>query len=92
MTEIYKTTHNLNSPFMKEIFRVKKCGYDLRNNNLLIIPKTYTQSFGQKSVSFRGAVLSNNLSLEIKEANNLETFKQLIKQWDAKTCNCNICN
>ena len=73
---------------MKEIFQAKKCGYDLRNNNLLIISKTYTQSFGQKSISFRGAVLWNNLSLEIKEANNLESFKHLIKQWGAKTCNC----
>ena len=77
MTEIYKTIHNLNPKFMKEIFQVKKC--DIRNNNLIIIPKTYTQSFGQKSISFRGAVLWNNLSLDIKEANNLESFKHLIK-------------
>ena len=91
MTEIYKTIHNLNPPFMKEIFQLKNTDYELRDTLLLTIPTIKTQSFGRKSVSFMGAIMWNKLPLKIKISENLSTFKTLIKQWDARTCTCNIC-
>ncbi len=91
MTEIYKTINDLNPPFMKDIFQIKHVDYNLRNNNLLKIPKTYTQSYGQKSIALMGAIVWNHLPPEFKDAKNVETFKIHIKQWDAKTCKCNIC-
>ncbi len=91
MTEVYKTINNLNPPFMKEIFQIKNSGYNLRNNNLLKVPKTSTVSFGYKSLSVRGAIIWNTLPDEIKNAGNIDLFKKYIKQWDAKTCCCNIC-
>ena len=91
LTEIYKTIHNLNPPFMKDIFQCKNVEYSLRNNILLTIPKTKTHLYGQKSISFTGAIMWNKLPQEIKMAKDLFTFKTLINQWDARSCTCSIC-
>ena len=92
MIEIYKTINNLNPAFMNNIFEVKNVFYQFRNSNLLKIPKPSSIKFGYKSISFRGAILWNNLPENIKNAENLNTFKKLIQQWDAKTCNFHICS
>ena len=91
MTEIYKTINNLNPSFMSTIFKEKKTFHQLRNNNLLIIPKASSTKFGYRSISFRGAILWNKLPESIKNAENVHTLKKLIQQWDASTCNCHIC-
>ena len=39
MTEIYKTIESVNPLFMKNIFSAKEGNYNLRNQNLLKLPK-----------------------------------------------------
>ena len=76
MTEIYKTINNLNPAFMSTIFKEKKTSYQLRNNNLLKIPKPSSTKFGYRSISFRGAIMWNKLPESIKNAENLHTLKK----------------
>ena len=52
----------------------------LRSNTSLRfdIPKTYTKA-GQKSFSYAGPILWNNLPVNIKTASSLISFKRLLK-------------
>ena len=80
--EIYKTLNDLNPSFMKEIFekrhekRVTRDRYKLKLN----IPKINQVTFGAKSLKFYGPKIWNILSVNIKTAENLNAFKNLIKK------------
>ena len=69
---------------MKEIF-------EKRNGNQVIcdryklnlnIPRRNQVTFGTKSLKFYGAKISNALPANIKTAENLNAFKDLIKNWN----------
>ena len=78
--EVYKSIHSLNPSYMKEIFSTKTVQYNLRNQDLLNIPKSLREAYGFRSIAFRSAILWNLLPPNIKQAKDLTTFKTLIKQ------------
>ena len=62
----------------------------LCNNNLSHIrPNQVT--FGSKSLKATGPQIWNCLPNELKSADNLNSFKRMIKQWDGPSCQCNVC-
>ena len=50
-----------------------------------------TSRFGFETVSIIGAILWNDLPVELKNAESLKTFKQKIKLWSLNNCPCKIC-
>ena len=90
--EIYKTVAKLNPPFMQDIFKLKQITRSARNPNELYHHRPNQVTFGSKSLISLGPKIWNALPKEIKLAENIQTFKRTIKQWDGSTCNCNICN
>ena len=78
---------------MREIFqkrdenRVTSDRYKLNLN----IPRRNQVTFGAKSLKFHGPKISNALQVNIKSAENLNTFKNLIKKWNGVSCKCIIC-
>ena len=54
MTEIYKTKHDLNSSFMKQIFEEKVLPYNLMCSDKLQLPKAKTTGLGIDTVRFLG--------------------------------------
>ena len=48
-------------------------------------------AFGAKSLISLGPQIWNVFPKEIKLAENIPTFKRMIKQWDGPTCSCKIC-
>ena len=91
--EIYKTLYDLNPSFMKEIFekrnenRIARDRYKLHLN----IPRRNQFTFGTKSVKFYGSKIWNALPVNIKTAENLNAFKDLIKKWNGVSRNCIVC-
>ena len=81
MLEIYKCPNSENSCFMWNIFQTKDVAYNLRTKNLLQLPSTNTLSYGNDSLSFRGAILWNTLSDSIKSLAINASFKRSIKEW-----------
>ena len=84
-TEIFKTLNNINSSFMKDIFRLHitnrptlekyKLNLEIPNSNLRYLnPKLW-----------------NSFSYHVKSSENLSEFKALIKSWNGTTCTCKIC-
>ena len=86
--EIYTTLNDWNPRFTKEIFekrdenRVTRDRYKFNLN----IPRRNQVTFGTKSFKFYGPKIWNALPVNIKTAENLNTFKDLIKKWNGVSC------
>ena len=78
---------------MKDIFekrdenRVTSDRYKLNLNS----PGRNQVTFGTKSLMFYGPKIRNTLPVNIKTAENFNAFKDLKKEWNGVSCNCNVC-
>ena len=90
-TEVYKSLNGLNPVYMSNLFKRKELPYNLRQDNILILPKFKSQRYGRKSFTYNGSHIWNLLPQHIKSANNVRAFKTLIKQWSCTNCTCNMC-
>ena len=66
MLEIYKCLNSENPSFMRQNFQAKDVAYNLKTKNLQQLPSTNTMTYGNDSLSSRGAILWNTLSDSIK--------------------------
>ena len=89
--EIFKTVTKLNPPFMQKIFKLRTSCYSLRSPNDLAHIRPNQTTFGSNSLMSIGPQIWNNLPNELKSAENLITFKRLIKNWDGLSCRCSAC-
>ena len=91
--EMFKTLNNINPSFMKELFQIRITNRPVRENYLfnMFAPKTNQVKYGTKSLRNLAPKIWNSLPLQIKIAENLDIFKDLIKSWDGASCKCNIC-
>ena len=63
----------------------------MRNGKYLKKTNIKTQKYGEKSLEYFGTLLWNLLPTEIKESNNIDKFKSLIKYWKPDKCPCYLC-
>ena len=91
MTEVYRTINHLNPEYMWEFFTKRDVPYGLRSSELCMIPSVNYQRYGINSLSFRGSLLWNALSDEIKLTTSTKNFKKEIRHWDGKSRTCHIC-
>ena len=91
--EIFKTLNNLNPSFMKEIFSLRQTNRPVweKYKLNLDIPSYNQVTFGCKASTFFGPKNWNSLPYHIKSAENLASFKTMIKFWNGKICSCKIC-
>ena len=91
--EIYKRLTDLNPSFMNDIFKLKINGREVCDKYKLNldIPKWNQKPFGYKSLKVLGPKIWNNLPYHVKSSENLDTFKNLLKNWDGNSCKCNLC-
>ena len=91
--EIFKALNDLNPSFMYNIFKLKINGREVRNKYKLNldIPKWNQKTYGYKSLKVLGPKIWNNLPYHVKSSENLDTFKNLLKNWDGNLCKCSLC-
>ena len=84
--EIFKTLNNLNPSFMNEIFSLKQKDRPVRQKYELNldIPSYNQVTFGRKALTFFGPKTWNSLLYHIKSAENLASFKTMVKFWNGK--------
>ena len=92
MTEIFKTIHDENPHFMREVFVREDTRYNLRSEFRLKVPHVNSSTYGLHSVSFRGSQLWNTLTNHFKNLPSVSAFKNKIRDSDGSGCNCNTCN
>ena len=91
MLEIFKTLNLLNPSYLWDFFNTKKVEYNLRIKNLVKLPQIKTHAFGTHSLTFRGSILWNALSDDMKICKNVAAFKKKIKTWKGANCSCELC-
>ena len=64
--EVYKCVNNMNPQYLNEMFTLKKCTYDLRDNSLLERPAARLTKYGLKSFKSYGAKIWNLLPATYK--------------------------
>ena len=89
MTEIFKTLHDANPSFMKEIFVREDTRYNLKCVDRLNLPRVNSNTYELESLSFRSSQLWNLLPNEFKTVSSVSTFKDKIKGWNGS--NCKVC-
>ena len=88
VTKVFKSVNNLNPHFFWDYFKTNFFPYDLRKGNTLHFPSVHSTRHGINSLLFRGSLLWNNLSKEIKESVFSEEFKERLKEHGALPCSC----
>ena len=78
---------------MSNIFKLPSPNRAARKQQVLNLETTRPNqfNFGEKSLRSLGPKIWNNLPPHTKSAENLSTFKNLIKSWDGVSCQCNLC-
>ena len=88
----YKITSNLNTEFMKKMFKTCKTNrvkghYELN----LEIPKSNQVSFDTKGLRIQDPRVWNVLPFLIKSKENFHVFKEVTKIWVGSKCSFNNC-
>ena len=91
-TEIYKILNGIGPKYMENIVIRNQAHYSSRRPLNLFVPRVNQTTFGLKSFRYQATLLWNSLPVEIKSADNLNTFKRLIKTWNGPSCRCNFCS
>ena len=89
--EIFKTLNKLNPSFMQDIFKVKSSSYSLRGTNNLQHYRPNQVTFGSNSLRSLGPQVWNGLPNDMKSAENLDMFKNMLKKWEGPNCKCSVC-
>ena len=91
MQEVNKCITSGNPSFPREFFNRRVLPYNLRINNLLQLPKTRKNKYGNESLSFRGSIVWDRLPDRYEAAKSDNVFKMKIRSWKGSGCNCRIC-
>ena len=92
VTEIYKSTLQINPEFMWPYFTYNSISYNLRKGPILYLPGTHSKYYRTNSVHFRESLILNNLPRDIKSSKSLSEFKTKIKNFENIDCGCIICS
>ena len=79
--EVYRCVNNVNPAYLNELFTKHDIQYNLRDPFILYQPKFNTIKYGYRSFQYYGAKLWNALPVEIKNSENLYTFKWKLTNW-----------
>ena len=91
--EVYKTLNSLNPCFMQELFNLRDSNRNVRNKyklnlNISVVNQV---NYGTKSLRDFGPKIWNSLPHHVKSAENLETYRKIINDWNGVPCNCVVC-
>ena len=81
LTHTYKALNGQSPSYLKDMLEVYRPVRDLRsqNSNTLVVPRTRTNQFGNRSFQYAAPNLWNSLPSKIRTAAKLDIFKKLLK-------------
>ena len=89
--EVYKTLNSLNPCFMQELFKLRETNRNVRNKYKLNLNIPVVNQVNYKSLRSFEPKIWISLPHHVKSAENLETFKKIINNWNGVSCNCVVC-
>ena len=88
---MYKIKNDFSPSMMKTIFPSQSVCYNLRYRNHSLSANVKTVRYGTDTISFRGPKTWQLVPDDIKSSKSLEEFKNKIKNWLPKGCDCKLC-
>ena len=94
---MYKAKYNICPPYIKDIFKLDKPRYGLRNSGDFFIPRYNTTTYRRHSLRYVGPVIWSKLSEDVKNAESIYSFKKKIRKVDLEQVitagrkNCFLC-
>ena len=92
VTEIYKSTTQINPVFMWSHFTYNNITYNLRKGPILYLPSKHSTYYRTNSYHFRGSLIWNDLPGDIKSSKSVSDFKTKIKNFGNIDSGCIICS
>ena len=91
--EIHKSINNINPMYMNKVFKLRETSRAVCSNYKLNldVPTINQVSFGDKSLRYYGPKIWNSLPFGIKSSENLEAFKNVLKNWNGVSSKCKVC-
>ena len=89
--EIFKIYTDNAPKVLNDIFVPRTLFYNLRNDRHFETRKVCSVYHGTESLSFLGPKIWDLVPLEMKQAENLESFKAKIKKVIFSECPCRLC-
>ena len=76
---------------MNDILQIRTLTYNLRSNTDFVRSSVSTSSFGLNSLRYFASKVWNIVPSDIKDASNINIFKNKIRKWEPKECHCHLC-
>ena len=79
---VYQGLNNIGAPVYNDMFNYAAPTWDLRSaDQLLAVVPICRTKFGENNMAYRGAIYWNQLPLNIKQSNSLDSFKRKMKDY-----------
>ena len=85
--KMYRCCHQLNPPFVSNLFSAPERMYNLRRGSQFVQPNVNTTMFGLNTLRYEGARIWNMIPAHIKAANDVH----MINLWSGPDCHCGNC-
>ena len=91
LTIVFKALHGLVPKYISILFTLRNCRINWRGNNILIVPKVNTASYGLHFMAYQGNKLWNSLPNNIRLIHELSKFKSEISKMNFDVDCCTFC-
>ena len=89
-TEIFKVFKNISPTILNDIFEPRVSSYNLRANSYFETRKVTSVHHGTESLSFLGPKIWDLIPLDIRQSENVKSFKEKIKRCSFLACPCRL--
>ena len=89
--ELFKIKNNLSVTLMNDIFQPTAVSYNLRSQIDFTRPNVNSEHFGISSLRYMAAKVWDMVPNDMKNVNDIETFKNNIRKWKPVNCHCKLC-
>ena len=90
--EMYKVKNNLGPSILDNIFELNTHSRPgLRTSSEFSRPRVNTVHYGKDSLQYFGSVIWDIVPRDIKNSDNINSFKKHIRNWSPDECPCRLC-
>ena len=89
--ELFKIKNNLSVTLMNDIFQPRAVSYNLRSLIDFTRPNVNSKHFGISYLRYMAVKVWDMVPNEMKNVNEIESFKNNIRKWEPVNCYCKLC-
>ena len=89
--KLFKIQNNLSVTIMNDIFQPRVVSHNLRSQIDFTRPNVNSEHFGISSLRYMAAKVWDMVPNDIKNVNDIETFKKNIRKWKPVNYHCKLC-